>query len=106
MGLQNQVHDFNPHIASSGLVWTVPIAEDSVHFNLGRGTASLHATVRLFDDHDILNSLRGGSSVPATASFDVHWGGEGQRVHVRNEEQGFANAVERFVLPAAQQRPS
>jgi hypothetical protein len=89
VGLQNQVHDYNPHIASSGLFWTVPIPEDNVRFELERGTASMRATIRLFDDHDLLNSLRGGSSVPATVSLEVHWGGDGQRVHLRNEEQGF-----------------
>jgi hypothetical protein len=55
------------------------------------GDASMHATrLRIRDFFSFPNSVSGGSSVPATVSFDVQWRGEGEPVHLRDEPNKFA----------------
>jgi hypothetical protein len=91
----NQRFDFNPHIASNGVFWTVPVEPDAVKVNLGKGTASLRLTdFKVFDDHNLKNSLSGApytlQPVPATVSFDVRWSGVTRRVKVRDQKLGYA----------------
>ena len=89
----NQKFDFNPHIAPNGVFWTIRIEPDAVKVHLGEGTASLRLTdAKVFDDHNIQNSLDGGplKPVPATVSFDVRWSGVTRRVKVRDPKNGFA----------------
>ena len=77
------------------MFWTIPIAPGAVDVRLGKGTASLRLTdVKVFDDHNLLNSLSGApytlEPVPATVSFDIRWSGVTRRVKVRDEKNGFA----------------
>jgi hypothetical protein len=74
----DQIHDFNPGIAPSGLFWTVALPFGSVRVGGLSGTASMSATDLEIDDYfTIENALFGGGpeEVPATASFDVEWSG-------------------------------
>jgi hypothetical protein len=75
--------------------WTIPIPAAGVEVNLGKGTASLRLTdVKVFDDHNLLNSLSGApytlEPVPATVSFDIRWSGVTRRVKVRDQKLGYA----------------
>jgi hypothetical protein len=93
LGLPNQKFDFNPHIAANGVFWSPRIEPDAVKVHLGGGTASLRLTnVKVFDDHNLQNSLQGGGEkpVPATVSFDVRWSGVTRRVKFRDEKNGFS----------------
>ena len=38
------MHDYNPHITSNGLFWTIPVPHDSVSVSLGSGRAALSLT--------------------------------------------------------------
>jgi len=59
--------------------------------NFDDGEASMRAKhLRIRDFFSIPNALSGGSSVPATVSFDVQWQGGGTPVKVRDEKNGFA----------------
>src|SRR4029077_2882206 len=98
-----QKFDFNPHIASNGVFWTVRIDPDAVQVHLGRGTASLRLTdVPVFDDHNLQNSLKGApytiQPVAAKVAFDVRWSGVTRRVKVRDQTVGFAG---KFIENAA-----
>jgi hypothetical protein len=89
-GLENQIHDYSPPIAESGLFWITPIPRRSVEVNLRRGTAAL--AVEDLDTPDwftLLNSLRGGETVPAEVTFDVRWGNVLRRLDLRDETVGF-----------------
>ena len=96
-----QIHDYAPTIAPSGLFWTMPLHPDSLQFEFNSARASLHAEgVSVPDAHDVANSLTHGhglpsmgiaaiAPVPATVSFDVQWSGEIDRATVVNEAQNF-----------------
>ncbi len=74
----DQIHDFNPGIAPSGLFWTAPLPSGSVKTDGLSGAASMHVTdLDLQDFFTVENALFGGGpeEVPATASFDVEWSG-------------------------------
>jgi hypothetical protein len=74
----DQIHDFNPGIAASGLFWTVPLPLGSVRVGGLSGAASMRATDLDLDDYfTIENALFGGGpgEVSAAASFDVEWSG-------------------------------
>jgi hypothetical protein len=74
----DQIHDFNPGIAASGLFWTVPLPLGSVRVGGLSGAASMSATELQIDDYfTIENALFGGGpeEVTAIASFDVEWSG-------------------------------
>jgi hypothetical protein len=91
VALPNQVHDDNPHIAPNGVFWTVPVSPDGLQVDPRDRSLALHATVPVFDDHDLLSTLRGsGPAVPATVSFAVRWSGANQVRDLRNPGQGFA----------------
>ncbi len=92
----NQVHDFNPGIAPSGLFWTIRIPDESVEINLDNATASMKLSdVELRDHFNVPNSLLRGPSVPADLSFHMRWSGVLQRVHLHDEQNTFdAHVIE------------
>jgi len=72
-----QVHDWEPGIASSGLFWTIPISPSAIVVNPENGTATLQARdVAVPDFHDFFNAVSPNpSSLPSHVSFEVHWSG-------------------------------
>jgi hypothetical protein len=87
----NQIHDFNPGIAASGLFWTTRVPDRSVKVSPGSGRATW--TLENFeipDFHDILNSLHHGKPV-GTGLLDMTmtWSGSGPVSHVRDAANGF-----------------
>jgi hypothetical protein len=87
-----QVHDFEPGIAPSGLFWTIPIAPSAIDVDPGSGQARLHAAnVPVTDYHDFFNAVGGGgpTPLPSHVSFDVRWSGKGGRQEIRDETFGF-----------------
>jgi len=89
----DQIHDFNPGIASSGLFWTSKLPSGSVTVAGLSGTASMHVSGLDLDDFfNIGNALFGGGpeEVPATASFDIEWSGPTGGGSVSDATNGFA----------------
>jgi hypothetical protein len=89
-----QVHDFEPGIARSGLFWTIPAARSAIDVSPGSGRARLHAEhVPVTDFHNLFIAV--GLSeppplpVPSHVSFDVRWSGSGDRRVLRDETFGF-----------------
>jgi hypothetical protein len=41
------------------------------------------------DFHDITNALKGGPSVPAEVSFNMHWSGVQKRFHLHDKQKKF-----------------
>jgi hypothetical protein len=90
-----QVHDFEPGIARSGLFWTIPIARSAIDVEPDTGRARLHAAhVPVTDFHNFFIAV--GLSepppapVPSHVSFDVRWAGSGDRQAIRDDTFGFA----------------
>ena len=88
-----QIHDFNPGIKPDGLFWTLPLPDDSITVNPGKGFASMEGSnVSVNDYHDFGNAIGGGGpgipgpSVPAQVSFTVVWSGVISRVNLRNTD--------------------
>jgi len=92
----NQIHDFNPGIAPSGLFWTIRIPDESVEIDLDNATASMKLSdVELRDFFSIPNSFMRGSSVPGDISLHMRWSGVQQRVHLHDEQNTFdAHVIE------------
>jgi hypothetical protein len=87
----NQIHDFSPAIAPSGLFWTVPVPDDVVSVNLADGTAELHVQeLAVLDSYTVPNALSGGPAEPATVSFDLYWSDPTGVESTVNAEQGYA----------------
>jgi hypothetical protein len=88
-----QVHDFEPGIAPSGLFWTIPIGPGAIKVDPATGEATLRAqAVRVLDFHDILNALGivpGPAPAPSRVSFEVHWAGHGNSVELHDSTFGF-----------------
>ena len=86
-----QVHDFEPGIADSGLFWTVPIPDNQVSANPGRGRARYQATDMALPDYlNFANSISPNpSGVDSHVSFDVQWAGGGTRTHVDDSAYQF-----------------
>jgi hypothetical protein len=85
-----QVHDFEPGIAQSGLFWTIPIASSAIDVAPGSGRARLHADhVPVTDFHNFLIAVGleepPPSPLPSHVSFDVRWTGTGTRKVIRDE---------------------
>jgi hypothetical protein len=102
----DQIHDLNPStFPPLGLFWTLQIPDDSVHVELGKGSATLQASdVPIFDYHDIPNAIFGGGppGVPGTVSFKVVWSGVQQRVNIRNADPVYGGFAGEFVRNSAQ----
>jgi hypothetical protein len=85
-----QVHDFEPGIAPSGLFWTIPIASSAIDVDPGSGQARLHAeNVPVTDYHNFFIAVGLSppppSPLPSHVSFDVRWSGNGTRQEIRDE---------------------
>jgi len=75
----------NPGITLTGLFWTMAVPEDSVEVDFEKGRAKLRVErARVQDYGTLVNSLSGGPSEPATASFEIHWAGRSPRQRVVN----------------------
>ena len=89
----DQIHDFNPGIAPSGLFWTIRIPDESVEIDLEDATASMTVNnLEIEDYHDLVNALMDGPSVPANVSFHVRWSGVSKRVKTRDETNHFVGS--------------
>jgi hypothetical protein len=105
--LPQQIHDYNVHIDSNDVFWMVPVSDDAVEVDFNEGRASLQVNgLKVFDDHDIANSVTLGQGLPgdlgfpypaiapvapvrATVSFDVKWSGIIATAQIRNSAQAF-----------------
>lgn len=105
--LPHQIHDYNVHIDSNDVFWMVPVAHDAVKIDFDGARARMRVNnLRVFDDHDIANSLTLGLGLPgglgfpypaiapvapvrATVSFDVEWSGILDMAEIHNSAQGF-----------------
>ena len=86
----NQVHDFNPGIAASGLFWTAAMPASAFDADPGAGRARFHAeNLAMGDYHDIFNAVTGGPAVPGHVTFDVRWTGRGERTKIRDTTYAF-----------------
>jgi len=102
-----QIHDYNVHIDSNDVFWMVPLAHNAVKVDFDEGRARLRVSgLRVFDDHDLANSLTLGLGLPgdlgfpypaippvapvrATISFDVEWNGIVATAQINNSLQRF-----------------
>jgi hypothetical protein len=102
-----QIHDYNVHIDSNQVFWTVRVPDDAVDVDFDKGQATLRvADLEVFDDHDLANSLTYGLGLPgdlgfpypkipgvfpvrATVSFEVNWNGVLATAQIRNPSQHF-----------------
>jgi hypothetical protein len=51
-----QIHDYNVHIDSNQVFWTVRVPDDAVDVDFDKGQATLRvADLEVFDDHDLAN---------------------------------------------------
>lgn len=90
MAPTNQIHDFNPGIAESGLFWTIGVPDERVEVDLGDATASMSlSNAEVSDFFSIPNALMHGKSLPADASFRMHWQGVKSRVHLHDPVNHF-----------------
>jgi hypothetical protein len=105
--LTEQIHDYNVHIDSNDVFWMVPVAHHAVKVDFDEGEARLRVRgLKLFDDHDLANSLTLGLGLPgdlgfpypliapvapvrATVSFDVEWNGIVATAQIHNNPQSF-----------------
>ena len=105
--LLQQTHDYNVHIDSNDVFWMVPLDHDAVKVDFDDGRARLRVrNLRVFDDHDLANSLTLGLGLPgdlgfpfpaippvapvrATISFDVEWNGIVATAQINNSAQNF-----------------
>ena len=95
------------HIDSNDVFWMVRVDDDAVEVDFDEARARLRVNdLRVFDDHDIVNSLTygiglpGGTGLPlpsippvspirATVSFDVEWNGVVATAQIHNTAQHF-----------------
>ena len=64
---------------------------DDARIDLASGKAEMHAlSLPLTDSYTFGNSISGGPTEPATASFDVWWHSPTSTEQLHNDEQGFA----------------
>jgi hypothetical protein len=105
--LSNQIHDYNVHIDSNDVFWTIPVEHDAVQVDFDEARARLRVdNLKVFDDHDLANSLTLGMGLPgglgfsypaiaskapvrAMVSFDVEWSGIADKAQITNSTQTF-----------------
>jgi hypothetical protein len=105
--LPQQVHDYNVHIDSNDVFWMIPLEHDAVKVDFDDVRARLQVNnLKVFDDHDLANSLTLGLGLPgdlgfpypaiapvapvrATVSFDVEWSIIADRKPIHNSAQRF-----------------
>ena len=113
--LGEQIHDYNVHIDINDVFWMVPVANESVDVAFDQGQASVRVNgLRVFDDHDLANSLTLGLGLPgglgfsypkiapaapanATVSFDIEWGSPSTVAEIRNDSQHFRGSFQKSV---------
>jgi len=87
---ENQLHDYNPGIASNGVFWTIAMPDAAVDVAPGAGRARYQASnLPMPDYHDFVNSIFPGVSEPAVVSFDIRWEGIQERTNRRNTTEDF-----------------
>ena len=90
MAPTNQIHDFNPGIAGSGLFWTIRVPDERVEVDLEDATASMSLSkAEVRDFFSIPNAFMHGKSIPADVSFRMHWHGVKSRVHLHDTVNHF-----------------
>ena len=105
--LTDQIHDYNPHVDSEDVFWTVPVPQREVTVDFEDTIARLRVRrLTVFDDHDLANSLTSGLGLPgdlgfsfpkispvapvrATVSFDIGWSSNLGEAKIHNASQGF-----------------
>jgi hypothetical protein len=89
--LTNQVHDWEPGIAESGLFWTIPISDSQLSVSPGAGAARFRMdNLAIPDSHDFFNSIDPNHvSVPSHVSFDSRWFGGGAKTRIHDATFGF-----------------
>ena len=88
---ENQIHDYNPGIASNGVFWTIAMPDSAVDVAPGAGRARYHAVNLPMPDYgDFVSSIFPGTSEPAVVSFDVRWDEIQERTNRRNTADGFS----------------
>ena len=96
VALGDQIHDFNPGLAPNGLFWTIRIPNENVEVDLDNATASMRLSkAEIRDFFSLSNFFSGGNSIPADASFNIHWSGVTKRVHLHDQQNHFdAHVIE------------
>lgn len=102
-----QIHDYNVHIDSNDVFWMIPVEHEAVKVDFDDVRARLSVkNLRVFDDHDLANSLTLGLGLPgglgfpypkipavapvrATVSFDVEWNGFVNNAQIHNTAERF-----------------
>jgi hypothetical protein len=105
-GPGSQIHDLNPTVfPPTSLFWTLPISDDGIEVNLGKGRAVVEARhVPIFDYGAIPNALFGGgpAAVPGHVSYRVAWSGVTDRLHIKNSDPIYGGFAGEFVRNSAQ----
>jgi hypothetical protein len=90
----DQVNDFEPGIASSGLFWTIPVPPSAIEITGGSGNARFHMeNVPIPDFGNFPNAISPKPDpppIPSHVTFDVRWEGGGDRLNVRDAAFDFA----------------
>ena len=99
--LTQQIHDYNVHVDRNDVFWMIPVRHHAVKVDFDDARARLRVRgLKLFDDHDLANSLTQGLGLPAppipgvfpvraTVSFDVEWEGALAVTQIENNSQHF-----------------
>lgn len=105
--MAQQIHDFNPHIDSNDVFWMVAVDPDAVDVDFDDARARVRVNgLKVFDDHDLANSLTSGLGLPgdlgfpypaippiapkhAVVSFELEWSGLIDAAEIVNASQGF-----------------
>lgn len=87
-----QLHDFEPGIAPSGLFWTIAVSFGTVQVDPFAGRARMRGvSVAVGDYHDFFSAISPNPpSIPSHVSFDVRWPGGGDRRTIRDDDYKFA----------------
>ncbi len=109
---QVQIHDVNPgdlnegglpnHFPNGGVFWTKTVPTSSINMRPGRGDAHFAVqNTELIEYFDVVNAIfrNGATPIGATGSVDVAWHGNGERIHIENDDVegsglGFAGQYE------------
>jgi hypothetical protein len=86
-----QIHDFEPGIAPSGLFWTIPIDHGAIDASPGSGRARYRTDgLALEDYHDFFSAIEpGADGVASHVSFDVTWHGGGDHAKLTDADYGY-----------------
>lgn len=86
-----QIHDFEPGIAPSGLFWTIPIEGGAVDSSPGSGRARFRLHELALDDyHDFFTAISPNPpAIPSHVSFDVTWSGGNDHQRIADTDYDF-----------------